>query len=75
LAENWSIDIAHELEEYLAELEHISFSFDGVSRTLNFAEGFSFSSSSYKKDEEGVVDSEFRLITTKPLSCYYQLRC
>lgn len=39
LAENWNIDIAGELAEYLSELEHISFSFDGVSKRLNFAEG------------------------------------
>eukprot|EP01097_Dermamoeba_algensis_P008974 TRINITY_DN6186_c0_g1_i1.p1 TRINITY_DN6186_c0_g1~~TRINITY_DN6186_c0_g1_i1.p1 ORF type:complete len:622 (-),score=203.35 TRINITY_DN6186_c0_g1_i1:18-1883(-) len=37
LAENWNIDIARDLEEYLEELEHITFSFDGVT-SLNFAE-------------------------------------
>lgn len=39
LAGNWNIDIASELEEYLGELENITFSFDGDSRKLNFAEG------------------------------------
>ena len=39
LADNWSIDIARELEDYLGELEKISFSFDGESNSLNFAEG------------------------------------
>ena len=37
LAQNWSIDIASELEEYLGELESITISFDD-GRTLNFAE-------------------------------------
>jgi condensin-2 complex subunit H2 len=37
LAQNWSIDIAGELEEYLGELESITISFDD-GRTLNFAE-------------------------------------
>lgn len=41
LADNWSIDIASELEEYLHELETITFSIDGVGQTLNFAEGMS----------------------------------
>jgi hypothetical protein len=43
LAENWNIDIAKELEDYLEELEHVTFSFDGSSpiqgKSLNFAEG------------------------------------
>lgn len=39
LADNWNIDIARELEDYLGELEKITFSFDGVSKSLNFAEG------------------------------------
>ena len=37
LAQNWSIDIASELEEYLGELESITISFDDGT-TLNFAE-------------------------------------
>lgn len=37
LAQNWSIDIANELEEYLSELESITIQFED-SRTLNFAE-------------------------------------
>ena len=39
LSENWSIDIANELEEYLDELEAITFSFDDGRTNLNFAEG------------------------------------
>lgn len=42
VAENFNIDIAHELEDYLAELETISISFDGGATSLNFAEGFLF---------------------------------
>jgi condensin-2 complex subunit H2 len=38
LADNWNIDIAKDLEDYLAELEEITFQFDGVNKTLNFAE-------------------------------------
>ena len=37
LAQNWSIDIAHELEEYLSELESITISFDD-GKSLDFAE-------------------------------------
>ena len=37
LAQNWSIDIAQELEEYLSELENITISFED-GNTLNFAE-------------------------------------
>ena len=39
LAENWKLDVASELEEYLSELEKITFTFDNGSTTLNFAEG------------------------------------
>jgi condensin-2 complex subunit H2 len=39
VAENFNIDLAHELEEYLSELESISISFDGGKTQLNFAEG------------------------------------
>ncbi|KAJ6227899.1 condensin-2 complex subunit h2 [Anaeramoeba flamelloides] len=38
LAQNWNIDIAHELEDYLVDLEEISISFDGGSTNLNFVE-------------------------------------
>lgn len=38
LALNWNIDVAHDLEEYLEELEHIEISFDGGLTSLNFAE-------------------------------------
>lgn len=38
LAQNWSIDVARDLEEYLDELESISISFDGGKTNLNFAE-------------------------------------
>lgn len=37
LAQNWSINIANELEEYLSELESVTIQFED-SRTLNFAE-------------------------------------
>ena len=35
---NWDTDIAAELSDYLTQLEDISFSFDGGSTSLNFAE-------------------------------------
>lgn len=38
LAANWDIDIASELEEYLDELENITFALEGTSPSLNFAE-------------------------------------
>eukprot|EP00775_Hariotina_reticulata_P013859 gene13859-13981_t len=38
LAANWDINIAGELEEYLEELEHISFTIEGCGPALNFAE-------------------------------------
>ncbi len=38
LAQNWNIDVARDLEDYLEELETIEISFDGGSTTLNFAE-------------------------------------
>ncbi|KNC53229.1 condensin-2 complex subunit H2 [Thecamonas trahens ATCC 50062] len=38
LTQSWNIDIAAELEEYLADLESVAFSFDGGKTNLNFAE-------------------------------------
>src|SRR5690349_15653367 len=39
LVENWEIDLAAELEDYLGELEHVTISFsDSKGGTLNFAE-------------------------------------
>eukprot|EP01091_Cochliopodium_minus_P014405 TRINITY_DN4885_c0_g1_i1.p1 TRINITY_DN4885_c0_g1~~TRINITY_DN4885_c0_g1_i1.p1 ORF type:complete len:631 (+),score=246.45 TRINITY_DN4885_c0_g1_i1:97-1989(+) len=38
LADNWNVDLASELEEYMEDLDKISFSFDGKGNTLNFAE-------------------------------------
>jgi condensin-2 complex subunit H2 len=38
LAQNWSIDLATELEDYLHELEEITISFDGGETNVNFAE-------------------------------------
>ena len=38
LADNWNIDIAAELEEYLEDLESVVISFDGGKSNLNFAE-------------------------------------
>jgi len=39
LAENWNIDLARELEEYISDLEKMKISFDGGQTTVNFAEG------------------------------------
>jgi len=39
LSANWHTDIAAELSDYLAQLEDITFSFDGGNTALNFAEG------------------------------------
>ena len=38
LADNWNIDVAAELEEYLEDLESVMISFDGGKSNLNFAE-------------------------------------
>eukprot|EP00961_Rhodomonas_salina_P225818 3053172-Rhodomonas_salina.2 len=38
LAENWNVDIARDLEIYLADLEILEISLDGGATTLNFAE-------------------------------------
>jgi hypothetical protein len=38
LAANWDIDIAAELEEYLDELDNITFTIEGCGPALNFAE-------------------------------------
>eukprot|EP00899_Mesostigma_viride_P013539 jgi/Mesvir1/22186/Mv18787-RA.2 len=38
LAANWDVDVASELEDYIAELEGIAFSLDGGTSSLNFAE-------------------------------------
>lgn len=38
LAANWDIDIAAELEEYLEELEGITFAIEDCGTSLNFAE-------------------------------------
>lgn len=38
MADNWNIDIAAELEEYLEDLESVVISFDGGKSNLNFAE-------------------------------------
>ena len=39
LAQNWDIDVATELEEYLHEVEQITFSFENGPKDLNFAQG------------------------------------
>jgi condensin-2 complex subunit H2 len=39
LADNWNIDIAQELEEYISEIQSIEVSLDGGKSTINFAEG------------------------------------
>ena len=38
IAENWDIDVAKELEDYLDELESVTITFDGGKTNLNFAE-------------------------------------
>lgn len=38
LAQNWNIDVARDLEDYLEDLESIEISFDGGVTSLNFAE-------------------------------------
>lgn len=38
MAQNWNIDVAKDLEEYLDELEHVQISFDGGKTSLNFAQ-------------------------------------
>lgn len=38
MADNWDIDVAKELEDYLEELETVTISFDGGKTNLNFAE-------------------------------------
>jgi condensin-2 complex subunit H2 len=38
LAQNWAIDVAKDLEDYLEELESIKISFDGGKTSLNFAQ-------------------------------------
>lgn len=38
MADNWNIDVAAELEEYLEDLESVMISFDGGKSNLNFAE-------------------------------------
>lgn len=38
LTKNWDVDVAAQLEEYLAEIESIKLSFDGGKTTMNFAE-------------------------------------
>ena len=42
LAENWNVDLASELEDYMEELDKISFSFEEKGSNFNFAEGFFF---------------------------------
>lgn len=38
LAENWNVDLAQELEEYLEELAHVTFRFGTQGNNLNFAQ-------------------------------------
>lgn len=40
LADNWNVDIASQLEDYMDELASIVVSFDGGVTNVNFAEGF-----------------------------------
>uniref|UniRef100_UPI00358F36BE condensin-2 complex subunit H2 n=1 Tax=Myxine glutinosa TaxID=7769 RepID=UPI00358F36BE len=38
LAENWNVDVASQLEEYLEQLEKVCISFDGGKTSMNFVE-------------------------------------
>lgn len=38
LAENWQIDIAHELQSFLDEIVDLKFAFEGSGETFSFAE-------------------------------------
>ncbi|CAN0463858.1 unnamed protein product, partial [Ectocarpus sp. 8 AP-2014] len=38
LAQNWDVDIATSLEDYLEDLEHITITLDGGASKVNFAE-------------------------------------
>ncbi|KAH3768059.1 Condensin-2 complex subunit H2 [Pelomyxa schiedti] len=67
LADNWSIDIAHELEEYLEELETITFTFEGGTEVFNFAEAalvIQNSASVYSKKVESLME-----LVVQALSC------
>ena len=39
LSDNWEVDLAGDLNEYLDTLAELEFTFDGGDTTLNFAEG------------------------------------
>ena len=39
LSDNWDVDLAGDLNEYLDTLAELEFTFDGGQTTLNFAEG------------------------------------
>ena len=41
LADNWNIDIAAELDQYLAELQSITLSIDGGKTSIDFVTGLS----------------------------------
>eukprot|EP00002_Diphylleia_rotans_P035653 TRINITY_DN7802_c0_g1_i2.p1 TRINITY_DN7802_c0_g1~~TRINITY_DN7802_c0_g1_i2.p1 ORF type:complete len:286 (+),score=71.13 TRINITY_DN7802_c0_g1_i2:54-911(+) len=65
LAENWSIDIARELEEYLDELEHVTISFDDGKTNVNFAEAALLIQSSaciYSKKVEFLYNMVFQTL-------------
>ncbi|KAF2074003.1 hypothetical protein CYY_004679 [Polysphondylium violaceum] len=71
LAENWSIDISKELEEYLNELSTLTYSIEGYNQTFNFAEAallIQGSTSIYSKKVEhlyALVYETVALIHTK----------
>lgn len=58
LAENWNIDLANELKDYLDELNSISYSVNGM-QNLKFAEGL-FVHTTLLNDNSCVAHSRFR---------------
>lgn len=65
LADSWNIDIAHDLEQYLEELETLTFSFDGGKTDLNFAEAallIQGSACVYSKKVECLYNLVFRTL-------------
>ena len=64
LAQNWSIDVAAELEEYLSELEAITISFED-GQQLNFAEAallIQGSASIYSKKVESLYTLVYEVL-------------
>ena len=62
LAANWDVNLASELEDYISEIEKITYSFDGL-HNLNFAEG-----GRLKKKKEKQFQRSVHYFLTLPLS-------